>query len=115
MEKFKKTSESVVKLIEDSTSYIQCEHKKMFGYPCLFHNGNMFCGTFADRLFFRLDRDTHTRWKQVFNEIQDFEPMPGRKMKEYLEIPGEEKNREIIQDLVRESFEYVKRLKPENK
>jgi TfoX/Sxy family transcriptional regulator of competence genes len=115
MDKFKKTSESVLKLFEDATSHIECEHKKMFGYPSLFHNGNMFCGTFADKIFVRLDTKSQAEWMQRSEAIRDFEPIPGRKMKEYLEIPGEDQYKVTIQEMIRESFEYVKTLKPKIK
>lgn len=59
--------------------------KPMFGYPALFLNGNMFAGTFQDKVVARLpeaDRD-----KALKSGVERFEPMPGRPMKEYIVIP----------------------------
>jgi TfoX/Sxy family transcriptional regulator of competence genes len=115
MERFKKTNENVLKLFEDSTTFIQCEHKKMFGYPSLFYNGNMFCGTFADKIFVRLDKESQNKWEKASEDIREFEPMAGKTMKEYLEIEGTEKNKGIVREMIRESYEYVKTLNPKIK
>ncbi len=112
MEKFVKSSIGVIALFEELTSPIQCDHKKMFGYPCLFVNGNMFCGTFADRIFVRISGERQKEWKTRYSRIKDFEPMQGKRMKEYLEIDGLEDNRGIISALIAESIEYMKTLKP---
>ena len=115
MEKFVKTSESTIKVFEELTSNIQCEHKKMFGYPCLFVNGNMFCGTFADKIFVRIKIEQQKAWKDRYKEIKEFEPMRGKKMKEYLEIIGVEDKREIIKVMITDSIEYMKTLKDKTK
>src|SRR3989442_2029665 len=60
------------------------ESRKMFGYPAVFVNGNMFAGLFHDSMILRLnaeDRDT-------FPGAAPFEPMPGRPMREYVVAPG---------------------------
>ena len=60
--------------------------KPMFGYPALFLNGNMFAGTFQDKIVARLsDAD---RNKAITNGVKPFEPMPGRPMKEYIVVPA---------------------------
>src|SRR5260221_9270821 len=62
--------------------------KPMFGYPALFLNGNMFAGTFQDKVVARLaeaDRD-----KALQSGVERFEPMPGRPMKEYIVIPSDD-------------------------
>ncbi|MDP9265815.1 MAG: TfoX/Sxy family protein [Chloroflexota bacterium] len=60
--------------------------KPMFGYPALFVNGNMFAGTFQDKVVVRLaepDRAELLRRKGA----EQFEPMAGRPMKEYVIVP----------------------------
>lgn len=60
--------------------------KPMFGYPALFLNGNMFAGTYQDKVVARLgDAD---RAKATRAGATPFEPMPGRVMKEYVVLPG---------------------------
>ena len=60
--------------------------KPMFGYPALFLNGNMFAGTFQDRVVARLPEAD--REKALKSGVKQFEPMPGRPMKEYIVIPA---------------------------
>ena len=110
MKKFEKSSADVIAMFSRITSKIDCERKKMFGYPVLFLNGNMFLGTFANRIFFRLRKERHTYWKERDSAIKDFEPIPGRKMKEYLEIECEERNIGLIEEITIESEEYVRTL-----
>lgn len=59
--------------------------KLMFGYPALFLNGNMFAGTFQDKVIARLPEAD--REKAIRAGVARFEPMPGRPMKEYLVVP----------------------------
>ena len=61
--------------------------KKMFGQLAAFVNGNMFMGVFGDTINVRLDavgRDEALRAGAI-----QFEPMPGRPMKEYVVLPPE--------------------------
>ena len=57
--------------------------KKMFGHPAAFVNGNMFFGTFADGLTFRLPADRLVELAEL-DGVSPFEPMPGRPWKEYV-------------------------------
>jgi TfoX/Sxy family transcriptional regulator of competence genes len=58
----------------------------MFGYPALFLNGNMFAGTFQDKVVARLADDARAR--ALGSGAKQFEPMPGRPMKEYVVVPA---------------------------
>jgi TfoX/Sxy family transcriptional regulator of competence genes len=60
--------------------------KPMFGYPALFLNGNMFAGTFQDKIVARLAEDARARALKA--GAKHFEPMAGRPMKEYLVVPA---------------------------
>ncbi len=60
--------------------------KAMFGYPALFLNGNMFAGTFGDKVVARLPEAARER--AIKAGARQFEPMPGRPMKEYIVIPA---------------------------
>jgi TfoX/Sxy family transcriptional regulator of competence genes len=60
--------------------------KPMFGYPALFLNGNMFAGTFQDKVVARLAEDARAR--ALASGAKPFEPMPGRPMKEYVVVPA---------------------------
>ena len=60
--------------------------KPMFGYPALFLNGNMFAGTFQDKVVARLSADDRAR--SLKEGATPFEPMAGRPMKEYVVVPA---------------------------
>src|SRR5438874_13776311 len=58
----------------------------MFGYPALYLGGNMFAGTFQDKVVARLSEPE--RAKAAKAGAKPFEPMPGRPMKEYVVVPA---------------------------
>jgi len=60
--------------------------KPMFGYPALFLNGNMFAGTFQDKIVARLSEPDRERALKA--GTKQFSPMPGRPMKEYVVVPA---------------------------
>ena len=109
--KMEKTPPEVAKLFDELLpADPRVERRKMFGYPCAFINKNMFCGTFAKSIIARLPEEKRAQlikkgWKQ-------FEPMPGRAMKEYLVIPDEVlKSRKEAQAILKDSLEYASGLK----
>ena len=59
--------------------------KPMFGYPALFLDGNMFAGTFQDKIVARLSAEDRARAMKA--GATPFEPMAGRLMKEYVVVP----------------------------
>lgn len=60
--------------------------KPMFGYPALYLNGNMFAGTYQDKVVVRLSETGRARAMKSAGAVP-FEPMPGRAMKEYVVLP----------------------------
>ena len=61
--------------------------KPMFGYPALFLDGNMFAGTFQDKIVARLSAEDRARAMKA--GATPFEPMAGRPMKEYVVVPAQ--------------------------
>lgn len=59
----------------------------MFGYPALFVSGNMFAGTFEEKVVARLPEAERERLLKA-KRAAPFEPMPGRPMKEYVVVPA---------------------------
>ena len=87
------------------------EGRKMFGFPCLFLNNNMFMGVFESSIFLRLsalDREKFLNLDQAFS----FEPMPGRKMKEYVVIPEWLLFSGEVVDWIQRSVSYARSLPP---
>lgn len=62
------------------------ERRTMFGYPSAFHDGNMFACVFQDRMMFRLSADDRAA-ALALPGAKLFTPMPGRPMKEYVDLP----------------------------
>jgi TfoX/Sxy family transcriptional regulator of competence genes len=58
--------------------------RPMFGYPALFVKGNMFAGTYQDKIVVRFGDDPTIAGAKT---AKNFEPMPGRAMKDYLVVP----------------------------
>jgi hypothetical protein len=82
--KFEKSPAWLVHLFE---ALAPGDRRKMFGYPCSFERGQLFCGLFADGLFVRLG-DAERAELLAAPGARRFEPMPGRPMREYVVLPA---------------------------
>src|SRR5215472_9884199 len=60
--------------------------RKMFGYPAAFVNGNMFMGLFQEHMILRLAEADRSELLKL-KDARIFEPMPGRRMHEYVVVP----------------------------
>jgi hypothetical protein len=86
MPKFTKTPPEVVAAFDAaSPSRADIERKTMFSYPALFVKGNMFAFTFGPKIAVRADEATRAK-----PGMKRFEPMPGRPMGEYVEVPAKD-------------------------
>src|SRR5579859_6926890 len=85
MPAFSKPSEMTLALFADAIAGAPDIHeRRMFGYPAAFVNGNMMSSVFQDRIMVRLsDQD---RAEAIRQGGRRFEPMPGRPMREYVEL-----------------------------
>lgn len=63
------------------------ERRAMFGCPCAFVNGNMFCGLFQDRALVRVGAGAAAELISA-GQAEPFVPVEGRAMKEYVLIPA---------------------------
>jgi TfoX/Sxy family transcriptional regulator of competence genes len=83
------------------------ELRKMFGYPAAFVGGNMAFGLFEDRIMLRLPEDE--RATLLAEGWQQFEPMPGRSMREYLTLPADiAADPEQAREWMQKSVDYAK-------
>jgi len=60
--------------------------RPMFGHKAAFVSGNMFTGTFGKDIFVRLDEPSRAELLAV-DGAKPFEPMKGRPMTEYVQLP----------------------------
>lgn len=84
---FEKSSPALIALFERVSPRAEdVVHKKMFGYPACFVNGNMFAGLHENKLIVRLGSDGRGKLPGM-EGAKTFEPMPGRPMKDYMIVP----------------------------
>lgn len=84
--------------------------KPMFGQRGAWVNGNMFMGTFGERLVVRLAEDDRIQLAEIGGER--FAPM-GRRMREYMLVPESMHNDDLaLHGWVGRSFDYVSALPP---
>ena len=111
MAKWKRAPEEVKEILATAVSKIECTRKIMFGYPAYFINNNMFTGVYQDSIIIRLDAASQERLLSSYQKIKRFEPMKGRIMKEYLELPKSVySDKTILKKLVTASYEYASSL-----
>ncbi len=84
--RWEKPTDILVKAFDDALpKTTRVDRRKMFGMPAAFVNGNMFAGLHQQNVVLRLsEKDRVSLLKSGWSQ---FEPMPGRPMKEYLTTP----------------------------
>ena len=115
MDKFEKENADTAGLFAELMAGVECERRKMFGCSVAFLNGKMFAGVFADRLFFRLDANARAGLGDRAQELVVFEPVRGRAMKAYMELPGKRRNDTLFDDLLGLALECAKALPAKEK
>jgi TfoX/Sxy family transcriptional regulator of competence genes len=113
MPKFEPAPEAVVNLFKTNGAGLpELELRKMFGYPCAFVSGQMLTGIFGERIMLRLSETDRARFLQLPG-AKAFEPMDGRPMREYVELPTHIMNSpEQFKYWLQCGYEYVKTLPP---
>ena len=114
--KWKKAPEELVTFLSESMTDVDCQMKKVFGYPAYFINNNMFIGAHQESLIIRLSKEDREKVMNLYDGIIPFEPMPGRGMKEYVVLPEylyHQKDR--FSEILDMSINYVTSLPPKEK
>jgi TfoX/Sxy family transcriptional regulator of competence genes len=116
MPKFTPAPESVVLIFDRAIADLHMvERRKMFGYPSAFFHGQMVCGVFADRIMLRLSEADRAEFLRL-EGAKIFEVMPGRPMREYVELPPAVMNSpEALSGWLRRGLAYVETLPPKQK
>jgi TfoX/Sxy family transcriptional regulator of competence genes len=111
MPKWTKAPEALVATFDLALApFPKAERRKMFGYPAAFANGNMFAGLFQDRMMMRLPEDERAKFLKL-KGARLFEPMPGRPMREYVEVPEAVMNSKAkLKNWLGKSYEYAQSL-----
>lgn len=109
--KFEKSSAEMIAFFDAVAPKSEdIEKKKVFGYPACFVNGNMFVGLHENSFIIRLPEPD--RAKAIGKEgATQFEPMPGRPMKEYIvAAPQMLENPKKLADWIARSLIYARSL-----
>lgn len=109
MPKFTKTPPEVAAAFDKAApSRAGVERRTMFSYPALFVNGNMFAFTFGPKIAVRADEATRAKMKR-------FEPMPGRPMGEYVEVPAKDMRGAALAGWMSRGLAYAESLPAKTK
>ena len=108
MKKWKPAPCEAVAAFEAATSSLAgAEPRKMFGYSCVFAKGNMFAGLHEAGMVLRLPDEQRIEFLRL-KGAEQFEPMPGRVMREYVVVPKVLlKAPEQLREWVEKSLAYV--------
>jgi TfoX/Sxy family transcriptional regulator of competence genes len=116
MKKWKPAPREAVKAFERVTSGLAgAEPRKMFGYSCIFAKGNMFAGLHEAGMVLRLPEEQHAEFLRL-KGAEQFKPMPGRVMREYVVVPRILLNEpDQLREWVEKSLSYVSSLPAKEK
>ncbi len=114
--KWKKVSPELVELLADSLEHVHCEKKMMFGCPAYFINNNMFSAVHQDSIILRLSEEDREAIFEEYDEIMIFEPMEGRKMREYVVVPEPVYGKASeLNSWIQRSVDFVSAMPPKEK
>jgi TfoX/Sxy family transcriptional regulator of competence genes len=113
--KWRKSPDALVQAFDHCLPIVAgVQRKAMFGYPCAFVNGHLFCGLHQDSIIVRLPEAR--RDALVAEGASVFEPMLGKAMKEYVVAPAEiVADRERLRALLGEALAHASSLAPKPK
>ena len=113
---WKKAPEDLVQFVTEKMKGINCDYRKMFGYPAYYINGNMFTGVLGDKIFLRLSHLDIEKISRGPRDISPFEPMKGRPMKSYVFLPKSvSSDQAFFDERLNKSVIYVSSLPPKKK
>lgn len=116
MPKFTPAPEDVVNIFHAAVDGLpEVELRKMFGYPCAFRRGQMLSGVFQDHIMLRLSEEDRVELLKLPG-AKRFEPIPGRVMREYVELPADVMRAPAtLKQWVKRGLAYVETLPPKVK
>jgi TfoX/Sxy family transcriptional regulator of competence genes len=114
--KWRKAPTELVETFQKALSGIAgAEPRKMFGYPCAFVNGQMFTGLHQENMILRLSEEDRSAFLAL-SGAKIFEPMPGRQMKEYVQVTPEVlASAKDLAAWMGKAFRYASSLPPKEK
>ena len=109
---WRKASPELVERFEAAVAGVEgLEQRQMFGYPAAFVGGNMVTGLHQESWLVRLGADERSALAE--QGWQNFSPMPGRPMREYLTLPDDvAADRQTARSWVERAAAYGRTLPP---
>jgi TfoX/Sxy family transcriptional regulator of competence genes len=108
--RFEKSPPWLVALFDEVAASLPGERRKMFGYPCLFLGGNLYCGLFQATMMLRLGEQDREALLALPGAAP-FDPMGGRPMREYAVLPRDLLDDDrALRDWLRRSAAYASSL-----
>jgi TfoX/Sxy family transcriptional regulator of competence genes len=108
-----KPSPELTKLLVNTMGDFDAQKKSMFGSTCYFVNDNMFTGVHESHIFLRLSEKDRGEIKELYKDTTQFEPIKGRPMREYVNIPPQVYgDTGIFKPWIERSMKYVVSLPP---
>ena len=116
MPAFTKAPPEVTATFDDAIARLtDVDRRTMFGYPAVFANGQMFGCVFQDRIMVRLGLEDRER-ALALPGAKLFEPMPGRAMREYVDLPvAERSDAAALGRWLARGQEYARSLPPKDR
>jgi hypothetical protein len=110
--KWRKSPDSLVQVFDHSLPIVEgVERKAMFGYPCAFFKGHLFCGLHRDGIIV-LVSDAR-RDALVEQGARLFEAMQGKDVKAYVVVPPElVADRRRLRALLSDALAHASSLAP---
>jgi TfoX/Sxy family transcriptional regulator of competence genes len=113
---FTKTPPELFAFIDNAIKGFKCDGRKMFGGIAYFVNSNMFTGAHQNDLFLRLPENDQKLIMKDYDEVSYFEPMPGKRMSEYVAIPESVFSQpDMLHKWLDKSHRYASSLPPKAK
>jgi hypothetical protein len=111
--KWKNSSPELIALFEEIAPRGEgIVHKKVFGWPCCFLQGNLFLGLHKENVIFRLSQNDLAAFLKL-DGAGEFEPMAGRKMKGYgILADPVERDRKMLAQWIQRSLDLAHSLQP---
>ena len=110
---WEKANSTLIELLEKSLVEYDCDRKFMFGSPTFFVNNNMFTGVHQRTIILRLSESDRGEILATHTQTKQFEPMPGRFMKEYIALPEAlGTNEAVLREWLERAYTYARSLPP---
>jgi hypothetical protein len=113
--KWRKSPDALVQAFDHSLPIVDgVERRAMFGYPCAFFGGHLFCGLHQDSIIVLLPEER--RDALVAEGASVFEPTSGRPMHSYVVVPSEiVADRQRLRALLSDALAHASSLTPKAK